>query len=129
MQNNRYNKFCGHQCSSVDQINLEGISSLQLQSLLKNNHKRILLIDVRGAEEARICHIPGSILIPLPELISDKYLRQLRNTHKDKIIIVYCKTGIRSLKAINALQNEHIHAKHLQGGITAWNVASISNQN
>ena len=124
-----YNKFCGHDqgCSSGDENIVESINCHQLQSILNNNQEQILLVDVRGAEEAKIDQIPGSILIPLKDLTTENHLRELRDAQKDKMIVVYCKTGVRSLKAINALFKKDIHAKQLEGGINAWNMASISN--
>jgi adenylyltransferase/sulfurtransferase len=124
-----YNQFCGHDhaCSSGDENMVESISSQQLRSILNSNQEQILLVDIRGVEEAKIDQIPGSILMPLKDLTADNHLRRLRDAQKDKMIVVYCKTGVRSLKAINALLKKDIHAKQLEGGINAWNMASISN--
>ncbi|MDA7685207.1 molybdopterin-synthase adenylyltransferase MoeB [bacterium] len=119
-----YNQFYGHgrECSSENETEIEIISFHQLKSMLISNQKQILLVDVRSPEEAKIDKIPGSVLIPLKELMTERHLRELSNACKDKTIIVYCKTGLRSAKAVKALSKKHIHAKQLQGGITAWNV-------
>ncbi len=37
-----------------------------------------------------------------------------------KEIIVHCKTGVRSAKAVSLLREQGIEAKNLKGGILAW---------
>jgi len=59
----------------------------------------VVLLDVRSQEEFNEFHLADSILIPAGEL--ESRLDELPS--KDNIIIVYCKAGIRSEKAVETL--------------------------
>ena len=58
-----------------------------------------LLLDVRSPDEYNAAHIDGSLLIPAAEL-GDR-LSEL--PEKDALIIVYCKSGMRSAAAYETL--------------------------
>ena len=75
-----------------------------------------VLIDVRTAAEFAICHIQGSRLIPLDELP-----QRLGEIPEACPVIVHCKAGARSLKAVALMRSAGLHqARSLQGGILAW---------
>ena len=76
------------------------------------------LLDVREPHEYQIARIPGSTLIPLGQLGS-RY-GELPPASAGKEIIVHCKSGVRSAKAVSLLQEHGIEAKNLKGGILAW---------
>ena len=73
--------------------------------------------DVRNPDEAAICRIPGSVLIPLPTLPE-----RLGELDPAREMVVHCKGGVRSAKAIEALTRSGFkgHLVNLKGGITAW---------
>jgi adenylyltransferase/sulfurtransferase len=76
----------------------------------------ILILDVRNPPEFSICRIPGSTLIPLPELPT-RFVELDRN----KEIVVHCKSGMRSAKAVQFLRQQGFTSiKNLKGGILAW---------
>ena len=76
----------------------------------------ILLIDVRQPDEYEKGHIPGAILIPLPEL-PDK-LSELKS---DRSIVTYCRLGRRSLAAAQLIADEKdTEVFTIDGGIMAW---------
>jgi rhodanese-related sulfurtransferase len=78
-----------------------------------------LLLDVRTQEEYDEGHIEGSTLIPVGEL-GDR-LDEISN-YKDKKVLVYCRSGNRSVTASNILINNGFTQVHnLLGGIGAWN--------
>ena len=75
-----------------------------------------LLLDVREQREFEICRIPGSVLIPLGELPSR--LDELKGRDD---MIVHCKSGVRSGKAVALLRGSGFAgARNLTGGILAW---------
>lgn len=78
----------------------------------------VIILDVRTKDEFKAGHISKAILIPVQEL--EKRLSDISN-YKDKQILVYCRTGNRSKKALSILQ-ENCFTKliHLQKGITSW---------
>jgi molybdopterin/thiamine biosynthesis adenylyltransferase/rhodanese-related sulfurtransferase len=93
----------------------EGISAVDLNCRLGKGEK-IFLLDVRNPEEHLLCHLPGSSLIPLPDL--PKRLSELDSGEE---IIVYCKSGARSRSAMQLLREAGFsRVKGLTGGILAW---------
>lgn len=95
----------------------EVITVLELKDLL-DTKAEILLLDVREQFEYDICHIEGSLLMPLstvPQHIND--------LPKDKNIVILCHLGIRSASAVNFLKaNGFEKVSNLLGGIHAWSV-------
>ncbi len=74
------------------------------------------LLDVREPQEYQICTIPGSTLIPLGDLS-----RRLSELEGRRNIVVHCKSGVRSAKAVKLLREAGFgDAVNLQGGILAW---------
>ena len=75
-----------------------------------------MLLDVRETQEFEICRIPGSVLIPLGELPS-----RLSELEGCSDLIVHCKSGARSGKAVTLLRDAgYLGARNLKGGILAW---------
>jgi adenylyltransferase/sulfurtransferase len=75
-----------------------------------------LLIDVREPHEHAVSRIDGARLIPLRELPS-----QLGELSRDREIIVHCKSGARSARAVKLmLESGFPRVTNVQGGIDAW---------
>jgi adenylyltransferase/sulfurtransferase len=73
------------------------------------------LVDVREAWEREAYHIGGDH-IPMNELMS----RQAE-LHKNEPVVLYCEKGIRSVIAIQRLQNAGFdNLCNLAGGMKAW---------
>ena len=77
----------------------------------------MLILDVRNPEERELCIIRGSLFIPLQEL--ENRMDEL-NQFKEKEIVCYCHSGIRSAMAVSLLQTKGFNAKNLKGGIDRW---------
>ena len=76
----------------------------------------MFILDVRNPEEFQICRIPGSNLLPLPELA-----KRFGELPKDQEMVVHCKSGMRSAKAIAFLKQQGFKKlRNLKGGILAW---------
>jgi len=76
----------------------------------------VFILDVRTQEEYNESHISGSTLIPVDEL--DIRLKELP---RDKKILVYCRTGRRSVTASEKLENSGFtQLYNMKGGITEW---------
>ena len=81
-----------------------------------DEQKPVFILDVRNPEEFQICRIPGSKLMPLPELPT-RFANWIRNQE----MVVHCKSGMRSQKAIAFLREQGFtKLKNLKGGILAW---------
>jgi sulfur-carrier protein adenylyltransferase/sulfurtransferase len=78
----------------------------------------IYILDVREPHEYQIARIPGSTLIPLGQL--GARAGELPPASAGREIIVHCKSGVRSAKAVTLLKEQGIEAKNLKGGILAW---------
>jgi adenylyltransferase/sulfurtransferase len=76
----------------------------------------VYILDVRNLPEYQICRLPGSVLIPLPELPA-----RLGELDRAREMVVHCKSGMRSAKAIAFLREQGFkNLRNLTGGILAW---------
>jgi len=80
--------------------NFESISPQQAQTLILNDDN-VTLLDVRTPEEYKSGHIRGAKLIPLGKLEAN--LDKLK-ADKNKKIVVYCRSGNRSVAASRILE-------------------------
>ena len=114
-----YELFCGMTVEPVvttsSSASDEEISVEQLKLELDGDDD-LFLLDVREPEEFQICRIPGSTLIPLSELPS-----RLVELEGRSEMVVHCKSGVRSAKAVKLLREAGFKkAKNLSGGILRW---------
>jgi len=118
-------ELCGRQRSEhltyppeVCFMNCE-ISPQELQRRLQNK-ENLFLLDVRTEEEHRSYNI-GGILIPLAELP-----RRLQELNPDLEIITYCRSGGRSMQALELLKHAGFKSvQSLAGGIMAVQQANL----
>jgi adenylyltransferase/sulfurtransferase len=76
------------------------------------------LLDVRGPDEYVTANLGGA-LIPLDEL--EERLGELEAHRADALIVVHCRSGARSARAVARLhQLGFSNAVNLRGGILAW---------
>ncbi|MSQ66626.1 MAG: sulfurtransferase [Gammaproteobacteria bacterium] len=74
------------------------------------------LLDVREAWEFALCHIPGSLHVPLGELPA-----RAAGLPRDQPLVVICHHGVRSRAAQQYLLEQGWSAVfNLTGGIDAW---------
>jgi rhodanese-related sulfurtransferase len=84
--------------------------------LLVQEEVDLVVLDVRTKEEYESGHLPDAILIPVSELQD-----RVAELDKDKKILVYCKTGVRSTEASQILVSHGFSSVcNLVGGIDAW---------
>lgn len=110
-----YEEFCGLNLP-VEETVLEEISVAELSDLIKNNPEA-QVIDVREPHEFEIARIPNTKLIPLSQVV-----QRAKEIDPSRTAILHCKSGVRSGKAIKALQESGYKGKllNLKGGILAW---------
>jgi sulfur-carrier protein adenylyltransferase/sulfurtransferase len=113
-----YEHFCGEVSEdAADAVAGSAITPRELRDLLDSG-KKLALIDVREQVEWDINHIDGAQLIPQSLISSGEGLAQLP---QDRVVVLYCKTGVRSAEALAAAKQAGFSdAVHLQGGIVAW---------
>jgi phage shock protein E len=74
-----------------------------------------LLLDVRRADEFAAGHIPGAVNLPYDEIAAGK-----PDVPKDRLVIVYCRTGRRSAIAAESLATLGFTDIADFGGIPNW---------
>ena len=112
-----YKQFCGlgNDDENISIFDKDVITPIELVSRLDQKEKP-LVIDVREPYEWEICHITNAILIPQKEIP-----KKICQINKSREIILYCRTGIRSLQALKTLRDlGFTNVKSLQGGINRW---------
>jgi len=93
--------------------NFESIDAKQAIYLLENDDN-VTLLDVRTIEEYKSGHLRDATLIPVQVL--SKNLGMLKQD-KNKKIIVYCRTGSRSVTASRILEENGFTPLNVKGGI------------
>jgi sulfur-carrier protein adenylyltransferase/sulfurtransferase len=114
-----YDQFCGITpqpvaATPVEESNYE-ITPEELKVRLDRGD-RLTIVDVREPHEYDICRLPNSILIPLGQVAS-----RMHELNTSDEIIVHCKMGGRSAKAVKQLREAGFKKiKNLTGGIDRW---------
>ncbi len=111
-----YEAFCGigpeaaASAAGVPEIGVE-----ELQAMFERGDD-LVLIDVREPHEVAICAFPDSVRIPLGTL--PESLNRLSTADE---IVVHCKSGARSARAVKLLREAGFRkVRNLSGGITRW---------
>jgi rhodanese-related sulfurtransferase len=79
----------------------------------------LFILDVREPNEYQISRIPGGVLIPLGQL--PNRLNEVPKGPDAPEIIVHCKMGGRSAKAVAMMRDQGFtRIKNLVGGVLAW---------
>lgn len=93
---------------------MQQIKPLELKTLREKEN--LTLLDVREASEFAICHLQGSINIPLGRIAL-----HLMEFDLDQKIVTICHHGMRSHAAADFLETKGFtQLINLQGGIDAW---------
>jgi adenylyltransferase/sulfurtransferase len=112
-----YEEFCGIKPELIpsDSVDVAEATVEDLKMRLDGG-ANVFILDVREVQEFQICRIPGSTLIPLGDLP-----HRLVELDGCDDIVVHCKSGARSAKAVKLLHEAgFLKAKNLSGGILAW---------
>lgn len=91
-------------------------SARQLQQHLASTDSEPLLLDVREPWEFQICHIDGSQLIPMGQLVN-----ALPALDPERETVVICHHGIRSRQVGRYLDYQGFrNVINLSGGVEQW---------
>tara|TARA_B100000678_G_scaffold45854_1_gene35651 strand:- start:27 stop:344 length:318 start_codon:yes stop_codon:yes gene_type:complete len=94
---------------------MKEINPVELKKMM-DDKEQFQLIDIRDQYEIDLCSIGGKC-INFYHILDKK-----DEISKDKKVIIYCRTGNRSLKAIRILErkfkNKNLY--NLKGGILQW---------
>ncbi|MBW4662073.1 MAG: molybdopterin-synthase adenylyltransferase MoeB [Drouetiella hepatica Uher 2000/2452] len=119
-----YEEFCGipqaRAAEAQQQAAMQEITVTELKQILDSGAQDFVLLDVRNPNEYEIARIPGSVLVPLPDIENGDGVTQVKELLNGHKLIVHCKLGGRSAKAIGILKESGIEGVNVVGGITAW---------
>jgi rhodanese-related sulfurtransferase len=92
------------------------ITAIELKNRLDQGDD-LQIVDVREPNEFDIGRIPGSVLIPLGQVVT-----RMSEIDPNRETVVHCKGGGRSARAIEALSRAGFTGQmsNLTGGILAW---------
>lgn len=95
---------------------MQEITATELKERLDRGDE-IQIVDVREPNEYAFARIPGSVHIPLGQV-----LNRMNEIDPSRETVVHCKMGGRSARAIEALKRAGFQGNllNLKGGITAW---------
>jgi sulfur-carrier protein adenylyltransferase/sulfurtransferase len=116
-----YEQFCGMKVEQTQTQQVatgkDEITALELK--VKMDEKQdFFLLDVREPNEYEIANIKGATLLPLSQL--PNRFQELEK-YKGREIVVHCKSGVRSMKAINFLKQQgYTNLVNVAGGILGW---------
>ena len=110
-----YDQFCGVGAHAPAEAALEELTPAELAAKLQRGDD-FDLIDVREPHEWAIARIPGARLIPLGTVAD-----AIATLNPAREIVVHCKMGGRSAKAVRQLQAAGFaRVRNLAGGILRW---------
>ncbi|MEH1778978.1 MAG: molybdopterin-synthase adenylyltransferase MoeB [Nostoc sp.] len=119
-----YEEFCGIPQAKAEeakqQLESQEITVKDLKELLDSGAKDFVLLDVRNPNEYDIAKIPGSVLVPLPDIENGNGVAKVKEILNGHRLIAHCKMGGRSAKALAILKEAGIAGTNVKGGITAW---------
>ena len=112
-----YEQFCGiPDASAVPASNPDEVTVQEMKRALDDPKLGVTVIDVREPDEYQIARVPGVPLIPLSALP-----RRFTELDPGRHIYIHCKSGGRSMKALQFLRDRGFkHLKSVKGGIDAW---------
>ena len=112
-----YNQFCGIRGEESETATSAKIPEIQPEELKRRLDARedIFVLDVREPHEYQIVNLKGR-LIPLGDLPT-----RIHELDSSREIVVHCKSGMRSAKAVDFLRKSGFkRVTNLTGGILAW---------
>lgn len=92
------------------------ITPLELKTLLEAGSD-VVILDIREPHELAISRLGNHAHIPMGQLVERADELQ---PFKERKIVVYCRSGQRSLQCADFLRAKGYNALNLTGGILAW---------
>jgi adenylyltransferase/sulfurtransferase len=119
-----YEEFCGipqaKAAEARQQAEMDEMTVQELKQLIDSGASDFVLLDVRNPNEYEIARIPGSVLVPLPEIENGAGVAKVKELINGHRLIAHCKMGGRSAKALGLLKAAGIEGTNVKGGIQAW---------
>lgn len=94
---------------------IKEITTQELADKLQNAESAISMIDVREYDEYESGSIPGSIHIPLGEIVD-----RLQEINKQTTHAIICRSGARSGRVTEFLHQQGYDVTNVVGGMLDW---------
>lgn len=102
----------------------QDVAEVSVQQANGMSKQGALLLDVREESEYAALHAPQAKLMPLGDVSSR--LKEI-DAYKDKPVVVVCRSGRRSAKAVAILKEAGFtQVSNVQGGMIAWEQAGLA---
>ncbi len=96
--------------------NFESVSAKIAYEMIENDENNLTILDVRTADEFKNDgHLVNAKLIPI-----DVLAKNLDMLDKSKKILVYCRSGSRSVAGSRILEKNGFTLVNMSGGLNAW---------
>jgi rhodanese-related sulfurtransferase len=105
---------CGGTQSFID------IPPDKAEEMIKSNidNPHFILLDVRTPEEFNVEHFSGAINV---DFKSTDFTDKVDKLNKEETYLVYCRSGVRSVKAMNLMKEKGFKfVYNLEGGLLKW---------
>lgn len=99
---------------------IENIAAYSIDEFISKNNDRIIILDVRSEREYLEGHIRNAINIPF-----DRVLKEEININNDKIVLVYCSRGGRSMRVAKLLSYKGFRVVNVIGGLKEYTGKNI----
>jgi molybdopterin-guanine dinucleotide biosynthesis protein A/rhodanese-related sulfurtransferase len=90
------------------------VPEIDIDELARRHGAGAYVLDVRNPDEYVEGHVPGAVLLPLPEL------NERWQEVPEGDVLVICKSGARSARAVEALNGAGRTTVNVAGGTMAW---------
>jgi rhodanese-related sulfurtransferase len=109
----------------INSLNTKQVTVAELQ---QRKLQQVILIDVRSPEEYAEDHIAESLLVPLTDIEASFGVKRILSIAQESAkshqyqptVVLYCTSGMRSVKAYQHLKKTGLNIVVLSGGIKAW---------
>ena len=105
---------------------IENITLAEAFSFIEDNrdNSNFVLLDIRTPEEFSEERLRDAV--NLVDYYSETFRQDLDNLEKDKIYLIYCRTGRRTGEAIDIMKElGYMEAYNMLGGITSWKAEGL----
>jgi rhodanese-related sulfurtransferase len=104
---------------------IEHKSPAEIHALIQGKGAgNVVIVDVRSQAKYRGGHIAAAVNIPIE---SDTFERRIAALEKDRDIVFYCGTGLKTDKAAASAERLGFKKIHvMEGGLDAWEKAGLS---
>ena len=110
-----YEGFCGMPKAMDQSSGVPEVTVQELKTMMERGED-FFLLDVREPFEQDIARLPWATLIPLGQLTA-----RMSEVPRDRKLVVHCKAGGRSAKAVGLLRGAgYTDVWNVTGGINAW---------